>query len=89
MFLKKDNKIVKKIYSITSKKRLKKLKKKHYSLFGDTTYFGNMPDWNPAEIIGTKPKPLALSLYQELITNNIWAKIEKIMVIKILSNFIS
>ena len=30
-----------------------------------------MPDWNPAEIIGIKPKPLALSLYQELITNEI------------------
>lgn len=32
-----------------------------------------MPDWNPAEIIGIKPKPLALSLYQELITNDIWS----------------
>ena len=32
-----------------------------------------MPDWNPAEIIGTKPLPLSLSLYQELITNNVWA----------------
>ena len=32
-----------------------------------------MPDWNPAEIIGTKPKPLSLSLYKELITDNIWA----------------
>ena len=33
-----------------------------------------MPDWNPAEMIGTKPKALALSLYQELITDFIWAK---------------
>ena len=33
-----------------------------------------MPDWNPAEIIGVKPSPLALSLYQELITNNVWSK---------------
>ena len=33
-----------------------------------------MPDWNPAEIIGSKPKPLALSLYQELITDHIWAQ---------------
>jgi len=32
-----------------------------------------MPDWNPAEIIGIKPKMLALSLYKELITDNIWA----------------
>ena len=35
--------------------------------------FGIMPDWNPAEIIGVKPKPLAVSLYKELITDNIWA----------------
>ena len=33
-----------------------------------------MPDWNPAEMIGIKPKALALSLYQELITDFIWAK---------------
>ena len=32
-----------------------------------------MPDWNPAEIIGRRPSPLALSLYKELITDNIWA----------------
>ena len=35
--------------------------------------FGVMPDWNPAEIIGTKPKPLALSLYKELVTDRVWA----------------
>ena len=33
-----------------------------------------MPDWNPAEIIGTGPKPLAFSLYRGLITNDIWAR---------------
>ena len=55
-------------------KKINKLKLKHNSLIGDTTYFGNMPDWNPAEIIGTKPRPLALSLYQELITNHIWSQ---------------
>ena len=32
-----------------------------------------MPDWNPAEIIGIRPRPLSLSLYKELITDNIWA----------------
>ena len=32
-----------------------------------------MPDWNPAEIIGVKPKKLALTLYKELITDSIWA----------------
>lgn len=55
-------------------KKINKLKQKHHGLIGDTTYFGNMPDWNPAEIIGTKPRPLALSLYQELITDHIWSQ---------------
>ena len=55
-------------------KKIDKLKQNHYELLGSTTYFGNMPDWNPAEIIGTKPKPLALSLYQELITNHVWSE---------------
>ena len=55
-------------------KKINKLKLNHNNLLGDTTYFGNMPDWNPAEIIGTKPRPLALSLYQELITNHVWSE---------------
>ena len=41
---------------------------------GDRTIFGIMPDWNPAEIIGTKPRQLANSLYKELILDEIWAK---------------
>ena len=32
-----------------------------------------MSDWNPAEMIGNKPKPLSISLYSELITNSIWS----------------
>ena len=32
-----------------------------------------MPDWNPAEIIGVRPRPLALSRYRQLITDSIWA----------------
>ena len=55
-------------------KKINKLKEKHHDLLGITTFFGNMPDWNPAEIIGTKPRPLALSLYQELITDHVWSK---------------
>jgi len=43
-------------------------------VYGDRTLFANMPDWNPAEIIGTRPKPLAFSLYRYLITNDIWAQ---------------
>lgn len=47
--------------------------KPHPYLYGKTTLFGNMPDWNPAEIVGTRPKPLALSLYKELVTDSVWA----------------
>lgn len=43
------------------------------NLVGDKAYFGIMPDWNPAEIIGVKPKPLAYSLYRHLIVDKIWA----------------
>lgn len=49
------------------------LSRKHPYLCGSKTVFGIMPDWNPAEIIGVRPKPLALSLYKELITDGIWA----------------
>ena len=45
----------------------------HPFLMGRSTVYGVMPDWNPAEIIGVRPKPLALSLYRELITDSIWA----------------
>lgn len=45
----------------------------HPFLMGRRTVYGVMPDWNPAEIIGVRPRPLALSLYRELITDAIWA----------------
>jgi hypothetical protein len=45
----------------------------HPFLMGKRTVYGVMPDWNPAEIIGIRPKPLALSLYRELVTDAIWA----------------
>ncbi len=54
-------------------KKAKKLSAAHPFLFGHTTCFGVMPDWNPAEILGARPKKLAISLYKELITDNIWA----------------
>ena len=62
------------------KKRLRIIEKNlqtrmgpHPFLRGNRTIYGVMPDWNPAEIIGIRPKPLALSLYRDLITDNIWA----------------
>ena len=47
--------------------------KTHPYLLGKKTIFGVMPDWNPAEMIGIRPRPLALSLYQNLITDSTWA----------------
>lgn len=55
------------------RKKIAALTIKHPYLYGDQGIFGVMPDWNPAEIIGVKPKPLAFSLYRELVTNATWA----------------
>ena len=43
------------------------------TILGSTTCFSVMTDWNPAEMIGRRPDPLALSLYRELITDRTWA----------------
>lgn len=66
--------------SIHYYKTLKDLEKKLYKmvaekshLLGSKRFFSTMTDWNPAEIIGLKPKPLALSLYQSLITDDVWS----------------
>lgn len=42
-------------------------------LCGTRSIYGVMPDWNPAEMIGIRPKALALSLYREMITDSVWA----------------
>lgn len=34
--------------------------------------YGQMPDWNPAEMIGKYPKELSISLYSNLITDKSW-----------------
>ena len=54
-------------------KKIEKLSAPHPNLYGENTIFGVMADWNPAEIIGIRPKRLSLSLYKEFITDNIWA----------------
>ena len=41
-------------------------------LFGRRSILGVMPDWNPAEMIGVLPRPLAASLYRNLITSRVW-----------------
>lgn len=40
---------------------------------GGAPLFGVMPDWNPAEIIGTAPRALSASLYSSLILDDVWA----------------
>ncbi len=70
-FKKNDNVLEKVLVNL--EKKIKKLKKINPTLSGKTTYFSNMSDWNPAEMIGSKPKPLSISLYSELITNSVWA----------------
>jgi phosphohistidine swiveling domain-containing protein len=42
-------------------------------IFGNRPVYGVMPDWNPAEIVGIRPRPLALSLYKNLVTDGTWA----------------
>lgn len=42
-------------------------------LFGSRSILGIMPDWNPAEILGTTARPLATSLYRNLITSRVWS----------------
>jgi hypothetical protein len=54
-------------------KKIEKLSRPHPHLHGTRSIFGVMPDWNPAEIIGLKPRALALTLYKEIVTDSIWA----------------
>ena len=54
-------------------KKFSKLSAPRPHLYGTRSILGVMPDWNPAEILGLKPKRLAISLYKELITDNVWA----------------
>lgn len=58
-------------------KRIKKALKT-YKLEASESYLGKpvyaqMPDWNPAEIIGARSEFLSYSIYRKIITDNIWA----------------
>jgi len=50
------------------------ISRRREGLLGRRTILAIMPDWNPAEIIGTTPRPLAASLYEELVTRNVWRR---------------
>ncbi len=88
-FIKNDISKIDKIVNYNIQKYNRFLKNKNIKRL----YFSNMTDWNPAEMIGFKPKPLAFSLYKYLITDNIWSKqrfeagFEDLQHFKLLKNF--
>lgn len=55
------------------KEKIESRQHKRPFLCGEKTVYSVMTDWNPAEMIGIRPKPLAKSIYQEIITDTIWA----------------
>ena len=62
-----------------SEKKVNEIFKKKNKIYNSNTILGNMPDWNPVEIIGKYPSQLSVSLYKFLITDNIWAKARSLM----------
>ena len=57
----------------TAKDTWERLEHPSPSIPGGRPLYGIMPDWNPAEIIGTAPGALAESLYRYLIMDEVWA----------------
>lgn len=74
-FIKNINKNDKKIYNlILQNKRIFSKLNKSTKLYGKTTIFSDMSDWNPAEIIGNNPNLFDYSLYDFLIMKHSWSK---------------
>ena len=57
-----------KVIETSLKNHLKRIE----GIYGETSVFGQMPDWNPVEMIGRAPRALASSLYKLIITDNAW-----------------
>ncbi len=68
----KDAEIAGRISSL--KARFQELSRRKKHLCGDESIFADMPDWNPAEIIGDNPNRLDFSLYDYIITDSAWHK---------------
>ena len=66
---------------------LKKIFIKPKNVLGNNTILGQMPDWNPVEMIGKHPSELSYSLYRKLITDKTWGKARTIMGYRKMSNF--
>ncbi len=56
------------------KQQFSNISQRQEHLAGDNTIFADMPDWNPAEIIGSNPNYLDYSLYDYIITDSAWHK---------------
>jgi cytidyltransferase-like protein len=65
-----DNKVKNAISGMKDKFNELASRRKH--LAGERTTFADMPDWNPAEIIGDMPNHLDFSLYDYIITDSAW-----------------
>jgi glutamine kinase len=65
-----DDKVEERLKSL--KKEVTNLSTKKEQLSGVKTILADMPDWNPAEIIGDQPNYLDYSLYDYIITDNAW-----------------
>lgn len=57
---------------VRERQKLKSLVKGSQQGFGKKTLLSDMAFWNPAELIGAQPRPLALSLFQFIISNSAW-----------------
>lgn len=55
-------------------KELERLTSNVHNLPGSHTILADMTDWNPAEIIGSRPNVLDYSLYRFLVTKSTWNK---------------
>ena len=62
-----------------AEKKLKKIFKGSKNILGKNTILGQMPDWNPVEMLGKYPSELSYSLYSKLITDSTWAKSRAVM----------
>ena len=69
---KNDENVVEKLISKNKIKFKKIIKSKKLTI--DHSYFSDMTDWNPAEIIGNSPNLLDYSLYDYLIMHDAWHK---------------
>ena len=73
------NKLPEKNIEFQITKSINSLRKKFKKLnesnpFGTNTFFSDMADWNPAEIIGNNPNLFDYSLYDYLIMKEAWRK---------------